>query len=105
MCRINFLKENLVRNNPNILVSLEDLFILSLLYIKYYTTNLFWIKKKLQTKFRNYMKYVKISKTLLRSKGMGQADPFASRCSVKGCREQKIFIWLAPQYMVLGLSG
>ncbi len=26
---------------------------------------------------------------------MGQADPFASRCSVKGSREQKIFIWLA----------
>ena len=51
------------------------------------------------------MKYVKISKTLLRSKGMGQADPFASRCSVKGCREQKIFIWLAPQYMDIRLVG
>jgi hypothetical protein len=36
---------------------------------------------------------------------MGQADPFASRCSVKGCLELKIFIWLAPQYMNLGLSG
>jgi hypothetical protein len=36
---------------------------------------------------------------------MGQADPFASRCSVKGCCEQKILILLAPQYMNLGLSG
>jgi hypothetical protein len=36
---------------------------------------------------------------------MGQADPFASRCSVKGCREQKIFIWLAPQYMDIRLVG
>ncbi|KZS08019.1 Uncharacterized protein APZ42_028150 [Daphnia magna] len=26
---------------------------------------------------------------------MGQADPLAARCSVKGCREQPLFIWLA----------
>jgi hypothetical protein len=27
---------------------------------------------------------------------MGQADPFALRCSVKGCREQEFLFWLAP---------
>jgi hypothetical protein len=26
---------------------------------------------------------------------MGQADTLAARCSVKGCREQPLFIWLA----------
>ncbi len=33
---------------------------------------------------------------------MGQADTLAARCSVKGCREQKIFIWVARYYMKLG---
>jgi hypothetical protein len=44
-------------------------------------------------------------KTLFQSKGMGQANPFASRCSVKGCREQEILFWLPPCGMGLGLSG
>ncbi|KAK4014092.1 hypothetical protein OUZ56_026637 [Daphnia magna] len=38
--------------------------------------------------------------TLLRSKGMGQAYPLAARFSVKGCREQPLFIWLAACGMV-----
>jgi hypothetical protein len=36
---------------------------------------------------------------------MGQADLFASRCSVKGCREQKIFIWLAHCGNRIGFTG
>ncbi len=43
-------------------------------------------------------------KTLLLSKGMGQADPLAARCSVKGCREQPLFIWLARCGCSLGFS-
>jgi hypothetical protein len=35
---------------------------------------------------------------------MGKADPLASRCSVKGCREQQIFIWLARFGCKLGLD-
>jgi hypothetical protein len=36
---------------------------------------------------------------------MGQADPLAARCSVKGCREQEILFWLAPCGIVIGFSG
>jgi hypothetical protein len=43
-------------------------------------------------------------KTLLVSKGMGQADPLAARCSVKGCHEQLLFIWLARCGCSLGFS-
>jgi hypothetical protein len=33
---------------------------------------------------------------------MGQADPLlAARCSVKGCREQQICIWLARFYILV----
>jgi hypothetical protein len=35
---------------------------------------------------------------------MGQADPLAARCSVKGCHEQEIFILLAPCGMRIGFS-
>jgi hypothetical protein len=38
---------------------------------------------------------------------MGQADPLAARCSVKGCREQEFLFWLAlaPCGIVIGFSG
>jgi hypothetical protein len=36
---------------------------------------------------------------------MGQADPLAARCSVKGYREQEILFWLAPCGIVIGFSG
>jgi hypothetical protein len=34
---------------------------------------------------------------------MGQADPLAARCSVKGCREQQYYyiIWLARFYILV----
>jgi hypothetical protein len=32
---------------------------------------------------------------------MGQADPFASRCSVKGCREQKILFGSAHDFVIV----
>jgi hypothetical protein len=34
---------------------------------------------------------------------MGQADPLPEHCSVKGCRKQHIFIWLARCGMKLGV--
>jgi hypothetical protein len=36
---------------------------------------------------------------------MGQADPLAARCGVKGCREQEILFWLAPCGMVIVSPG
>jgi hypothetical protein len=36
---------------------------------------------------------------------MGQADLFASRCSVKGCRGQKICIWLAHWCSRIDFTG
>jgi hypothetical protein len=34
---------------------------------------------------------------------MGQADPLPEHCSVKGCRKQHIFIWLARCGLKLGV--
>jgi hypothetical protein len=36
---------------------------------------------------------------------MGQADPLAARCSVKGCHEQEILFWLAPCGFRICFSG
>ncbi|KZR97801.1 Uncharacterized protein APZ42_007122 [Daphnia magna] len=35
---------------------------------------------------------------------MDQANPLAARCSVKGCREQPLFIWLTRCGCSLGFS-